>query len=53
MEREWKCRTKINTTINHVRRVTRAWTNDGLVTEMGTDGDGEENRISVNHLQQE
>ena len=41
MERKWKCKTAINTTINHVRRMTRAWTNAGAVMEMGTDGDGE------------
>ena len=51
MERKWK--TPINTTINHGRMTTRARMNAGAVMGMGTDRDGEENKITMNHLQQE
>jgi len=53
MERKRKWKTEINTTINHGRRATRAQTNAVSVMGTGTDGDEEENKITMNHLQQE
>ena len=53
MERKRKCKTAINTTINHWNRTTTAQMKAGAVMGTGADGDGEENTITMSHLQQE